>query len=206
MSGKAIGLAAITVTTLLLAGCGSNFFGDPVDNSQTDTDAARRANDPYHTNPLYNPNVPAAQAYINKQDEGNDNSFSVLTSLFGDNKGKGGGGGGGISGVAVNSYLWHASLDTMSFMPIASADPFGGTIITDWYSPRGAPNERFKVNIFILNRELRADGVRVTVFRQVKDASGQWTDAPVDPKTNRDLENSILMRARQIRLSTASNS
>lgn len=205
MAGKAIGLAAVTVATLLLAGCGSNFFGDPVDTSQSDTDAARRANDPYHTNPLYNPNVPAAQAYINKQDDGNSNSFSVLTSLFSDDKGKGNGGG-GISGVAVNTYLWHASLDTMSFMPIASADPFGGTIITDWYSPRGAPNERFKVNIFILNRELRADGVRVTVFRQVKDPSGQWTDAPVDPKTNRDLENSILTRARQIRLSTASNS
>ncbi len=163
-------------------------------------------NDPYHTNPLYNPNVPAAQVYINKQENGDDNSFSVLTSLFGADNGKGGkGGGGGIAGVAVNSYLWHASLDTMSFMPIASADPFGGTIITDWYSPRGTPNERFKVNIFILNRELRADGVRVTVFRQVKDAGGQWADAPVDPKTNRDLENSILTRARQLRLSTASN-
>jgi Domain of unknown function (DUF3576) len=90
-------------------------------------------------------------------------------------------------------------------MPITAADPFCGTITTDWYSPRGTPNERFKVNIFILNRELRADGVRVTVFRQVKDAGGQWTDAPVDPKTGRDLENSILTRARQLRLSTASN-
>ncbi len=148
--------------------------------------------------PTYRRHRPTSTSRTN----GNDNSFSVLTSLFGDNsKGAKGGGGGGIAGVAVNSYLWHASLDTMSFMPIASADPFGGTIITDWYSPRGTPNERFKVNIFILNRELRADGVRVTVFRQVKDAGGQWTDAPVDPKTNRDLENSILTRARQLRLS-----
>jgi hypothetical protein len=205
MARRAIGLAAITASTLLLAGCGSSWFGDPVDTSQTDTDAARRAADPYHTNPLYNPNVPAAQVYINKQENGDENSFSVLTSLFSNDKGKGGGGG-GMAGVAVNSYLWHASLDTMSFMPIASADPFGGTIITDWYSPRGTPSERFKVNIFILNRELRADGVRVTVFRQTKDGAGQWVDAPVDPKTGRDLENSILMRARQIRLSTASTS
>ncbi|HEY5208403.1 MAG TPA: DUF3576 domain-containing protein [Stellaceae bacterium] len=202
MVRKITGLAMIAVTTLLLAGCG-NLFGDPIDNSQTDTDAARRQNDPYHTSPLYNPAVPAAQAYINKTEDGNASSFSVLNTLFGDDKAKGGGG--GIGGVAVNTYLWHASLDTMSFMPIASADPFGGTIITDWYSPRGTPNERFKVNIFILNRELRADGVRVTVFRQVKDSGGQWADAPVDPKTGRDLENSILTRARQIRLSTASN-
>jgi len=204
MAPRTLSLAIVAASTLVLAGCG-NLFGDPVDTSQTDTDAARRANDPYHTNPLYNPNVPASQVYINKQESGDENSFSVLTSLFGNDNGKGGKGGGGIAGVAVNSYLWHASLDTMSFMPIASADPFGGTIITDWYSPRGTPSERFKVNIFILNRELRADGVRVTVFRQVKDAGGQWTDAPVDPKTGRDLENSILARARQLRLSTASN-
>jgi hypothetical protein len=202
MARKTIGLAIMAAATLMLAGCG-NLFGDPVDTSQTDTDAAKRANDPYHTNPLYNPSVPAAQSYLNKTETGNDNSFSVLTSLFGDNNGKGGGG--GVAGVAVNSYLWHASLDTMSFMPIAAADPFGGTIITDWYSPLGTPNERFKVNIFILNRELRADGLKVTVFRQTKDGGGQWVDAPVDPKTGRDLENSILTRARQIRLSTASN-
>lgn len=205
MARREIGLAVVTAISLLTAGCGGgSLFGDPVDTSQTDTDAEQRANDPYHTNPLYNPQVPAAQVYINKQESADDNSFSVLTSLFGDNK-KGEGGGGGVSGVAVNSFLWHASLDTMSFMPIASADPFGGTIITDWYSPRGTPNERFKVNIFILNRELRADGVRVTVFRQTRDGGGQWVDAPVDPKTGRDLENSILTRARQIRLSTASN-
>ena len=206
MARNALRMAVLAAGTLMLAGCGgSNIFGDPVDTSQTDTDAARRANDPYHTNPMYNPAVPAAASYINKQDEGNDNSFSVLTSLFGDGKSNaGGGGGGGMSGVAVNSYLWHASLDTMSFMPIASADPFGGTIITEWYTPRGAPDERFKVNIFILNRELRADGIKVTVFRQTRDGSGQWVDAQVDPKTGHDLENSILTRARQIRLSTAS--
>ena len=205
MTRKSVGSAVAVATTLLLAGCGANLFGSSVDTSQTDTDATRRADDPYHTNPLYNPNVPAAQVYINKQESGDENSFSVLGSLFGNDKGKGGGAGGAIGGVAVNSYLWHASLDTMSFMPIASADPFGGTIITDWYSPRGTPNERFKCNIFILNRELRADGVRVTVFRQTRDSSGQWADAPVDPKTGHDLENSILNRARQIRLSTASN-
>src|SRR6201998_852295 len=64
--------------------------------------------------------------------------------------------------VGVNSYLWHATLDTLSFMPLASADPFGGVIITDWYSPSTTQDERFKVNIFILGRELRADGVRAS--------------------------------------------
>ncbi len=201
MSPRLIAAALIATATLALAGCGSHFFGDPVDTSQTDSDAKQRAEDPYHTNPLYNPYVPAANANINRLPE--DNGFTLFGMLFGGDKNKGGGT--GMGGVAVNTYLWHASLDTMSFMPIASADPFGGTIITDWYAPSQTPNERFKVNIFILNRELRADGVRVTVFRQKKDESGNWADAPVDPKTGQDLENSILTRARQLRLSTASN-
>ncbi|MDE2166163.1 MAG: DUF3576 domain-containing protein [Alphaproteobacteria bacterium] len=110
----------------------------------------------------------------------------------------------GVPGIGVNSYLWHASLDTVSFMPLASADPFGGVIITDWYSPPQTPDERFKVNIFILNRDLRADGVRASVFRQKRDDKGIWVDAPVDKNTPVDLENAILARARQIRLSTAS--
>ena len=107
------------------------------------------------------------------------------------------------SGIGVNGYLWRATLDTMSFVPLASADPFGGVIITDWYSPPSTPDERLKVNVFILARQLRSDGVRVSVFRQnrVKDADGTvvWRDATVDPETGTKLEDRILTRARQLR-------
>src|SRR5690349_16119738 len=81
-------------------------------------------------------------------------------------------------GIGVNSFLWRASLDTLAFMPIASADPFGGVILTDWYSPPETPNERFKVNVYILDRDLRADGVRASVFRQERVGS-DWRDAGV---------------------------
>src|SRR3546814_10825095 len=80
---------------------------------------------------------------------------------------------GGDSGIGVNSYLWRASLDTVSFMPLASADPFGGVIITDWYSPPQATNERFQINVYILGRDLRADGVRAAIFRQLIDQIGR---------------------------------
>ena len=70
------------------------------------------------------------------------------------------------SGIGVNGFLWRASLDTLSFLPLSSADPFGGVIITDWYAPPESPAERFKVTVYILGRELRSDGVRVAVFRQ----------------------------------------
>ena len=75
---------------------------------------------------------------------------------------------GGGRTLGVNSYLWHATLDTLSFMPLSSADPFGGVVITDWYSAPEAPNERMKVTVYILDRSLRADGLKVAVFRQTK--------------------------------------
>ncbi len=118
--------------------------------------------------------------------------------LFGDTASKGTDNGG--TGVGVNSLLWRASLDTISFMPLVSADPFGGVIITDWYTPPQTPDERFKVNIYILGRALRADGVRASVFRQTN-PGGTWADAPVALNTSTDLENAILTRARQLRMS-----
>lgn len=104
-------------------------------------------------------------------------------------------------GLGVNSYLWRATLDTLAFMPLASADPVGGTIITDWYINPEKPDERFKTTVYILDTRLRADGLNVTVFKQTRDASGQWVDATVSPQTDIDIENSILTRARQLRLS-----
>lgn len=104
------------------------------------------------------------------------------------------------SGIAVNGYLWRASLDTMSFMPLTSADPFGGIIVTDWYVPPESPSERFKVQVYILDRQLRADGLRVTVFRQVRDGGGSWVSAETKPETAAEIENAILTRARQLRI------
>ena len=101
--------------------------------------------------------------------------------------------------LGVNAFLWRGALDTLSFMPLASADPFGGVIITDWYSPPEAPDERFKVTAYILGRQLRADGVRVSVFRQVN-SRGQWIDVPVTPDTATALEDKILLRARDLRV------
>ena len=106
----------------------------------------------------------------------------------------------GTAGIGVNSFLWRASLDTVSFMPLVSADPFGGVIITDWYSPPQSPDERFKVNVYILGRALRADGIRASVFRQQLNGSAGWVDAQVAPNTGTDLENAILTRARQMRI------
>ena len=105
------------------------------------------------------------------------------------------------AGIGVNSYLWRASLDTLAFMPLASADPYGGVIITDWYINPEKPDERFKATVYILDTRLRADGLTVTVFKQVKGADGQWADSNSSTQTQVDIENSILTRARQLRLS-----
>ena len=103
--------------------------------------------------------------------------------------------------LSVNGYLWRASLDTLSFMPLASADPYGGVILTDWYVNPEKPDERFKITVYILDARLRADGLNVAVFKQNKGVDGNWIDAPHAGQTETDIENSILTRARQLRLS-----
>lgn len=105
------------------------------------------------------------------------------------------------AGLGVNKYLWRATLDTLSFMPISSADPFGGTILTDWYMPTTEANERIKVNAFILSQDLRSDALKITTFRQeLKD--GVWIDVPTDKKTAFEMENTVLLRAREIRIAS----
>lgn len=110
-------------------------------------------------------------------------------------------GGGGGGGIGVNAYLWRGTLETLDFMPIASADPFGGLIITDWYQPPESPSERLKLQVLIRDRELRADGLKVSVFRQVRDGDA-WVDAQVDPATATQLEDKILTRARELRIAS----
>lgn len=106
--------------------------------------------------------------------------------------------------MGVNSFLWRASLETLKFMPMAEIDPFGGVIITDWYASPEAPDERFKVNVYILDTNLRADALKASVFKQVRSASG-WNDASVDGDTARQIENSILTEARQLYIATVDN-
>lgn len=118
--------------------------------------------------------------------------------LFGGSKSLGDEQGGG--GIGVNGYLWRASLDTLSFMPLTSADPFGGVIITDWYTPPESPGERFKVTVYILDRRLRADGLRVSAFKQNLDTASNWVPVELTPKTVINLENAILTRARELRI------
>ena len=103
--------------------------------------------------------------------------------------------------LGVNSFLWHATLDTLSFLPLTSADPFGGVIISEWYVAPSSPNERLKVTVYIMDRALRADGLKVVVFRQTRSAGG-WQDSQPSPDTAHKLEDSILTRARELRLAS----
>ena len=103
--------------------------------------------------------------------------------------------------IGVNSYLWRATLDTLAFMPLASADPYGGVVITDWYINPEKPDERFKCTVYILDTRLRGDALKVTVFKEVSNGAGGWTTSQASDQTSVDIENAILTRARQLRLS-----
>lgn len=127
-----------------------------------------------------------------------------IGTIFGDSMTFGGpdkaGKNGTGSNIAVNSFLWRASLDTLSFMPLNQVDPFGGVILSDWYSTPESPTERYKLNVYILTRALRSDGVKVSVFKQMRSASNEWQDVGVNKDTATQIENSILTRARQMRI------
>ena len=105
-----------------------------------------------------------------------------------------------VTAIGVNSYLWRASLETLSFMPLTQADSSGGVIVTDWYSNPQNPNERVKVSVSILDQDLRADALRVAASREVLQA-GAWVAAPVQAATVQKLEDIILTKARDLRRS-----
>lgn len=102
------------------------------------------------------------------------------------------------TGNAVSPVLWEAARDALGFAGFASEDPMTGLLVTNWYSPPAKPNERLRVSVFILSRALRSDSLSVTIDRQERSPTGQWTDAPVSTDTVADLETAILLRARQI--------
>lgn len=103
-----------------------------------------------------------------------------------------------VTQIGVNSYLWRASLDTLSFMPLLQADSNGGVIVTDWYANPNNPGERVKLTVSILDQDLRADAIRVAASRQVAQG-GTWLTAPVQAATVQKLEDIILTKARELR-------
>lgn len=103
-----------------------------------------------------------------------------------------------ISTIGVNSYLWRAALEAVSFAPLLQADSAGGVIVTDWYANPSNPGERVKMTVTILDQDLRADALRVAASRQVSQGGG-WVDAPVQAATVQKLEDIILTKARDLR-------
>jgi len=103
-----------------------------------------------------------------------------------------------VTAIGVNAYLWRASLDALSFMPLLQADANGGVIVTDWYANPANPDERMKVSVAILDKDLRSDALRVTASRQVAQG-GVWVEAPVQAATVQRLEDVILTKARDLR-------
>jgi hypothetical protein len=106
---------------------------------------------------------------------------------------------GPATGDRVSPVLWQAVHDTLDFVPAANEDAVTGTLATDWYSPQSKPDERFRVNVYILAWALRSDSIAVEVERQVRNPAAGWADAPVERKLVQNLEDEILRRARQLK-------
>jgi hypothetical protein len=103
------------------------------------------------------------------------------------------------TGNTVSPILWQAALDTLSFVKFSTADPLTGELVTEWYSPRDKPDERYKIDVFVLAHSLRSDAVAVTVVRQERSATGEWKETTIARKVEDDLEAAILRRAGQLK-------
>ena len=183
--GKMMGLVALGVV-LVLSACSGN-------HSAKNDDAV-----------LSDKAGPASQRTSNESifgDEGLTFSSSGTSASIPDFFSSSGGEAQG-SALPVNKYLWQASLDTLSFLPLNSTDPFTGVIATDWGATPDAPGERFKVTAYILNPNLAASSLKVAVFREVQSEEGLWVPQAVNPDTALKIENAILTRARQIRIAS----
>ena len=105
--------------------------------------------------------------------------------------------------LSINPYLWQASLDILSStMPLASVDSNSGIIISDWYNIKGKQNERIKISVLVNSQELRADGIKVSIFKQILRANS-WSNANINPKIITNIERKILQKAGE--LSNTSN-
>ena len=150
--------------------------------------------------------APAPEDLIMKRERerreasGSAEDESFVGNIFKDfgfgNKGASGGGG----GIGVNTHLWKATLDTLSFMPLLSADPFGGVIITDWHSNSEVSKEKFKIVAYILGKELRVNAIKVAVFKKIKNENGNWVDKKSNKTLQNKVEDAILTKARKYKI------
>ena len=122
---------------------------------------------------------------------------TLLKGLFdnitgGDNK--------GLTGIGVNTFLWRATLDRLSFMPLESADPFGGVIITDWYANSETSKEKFKIVAYIIGKELKVNAIKVSVFKKIKNDNDEWVDKKTNETLSNKIEDAILTSARKYKI------
>ena len=143
-----------------------------------------------------------ARERLERERRGESEDTTLLGDLFG-----GIGISGGVPGpaIGVNAHLWKASLDTLSFMPLASADPFGGIIITEWYTSSDSPTEKFKIIVYITGMELKVDALKIKVFKKIKNETGDWIDQSANLELSMKIENSVLTKAREYKIIRTEN-
>ena len=106
----------------------------------------------------------------------------------------------GLTGIGVNTFLWRATLDRLSFMPLESADPFGGVIITDWYANSETSKEKFKIVAYIIGKELKVNAIKVSVFKKIKNDNDEWVDKKTNEVLSHKIEDAILTSARKYKI------
>ena len=102
---------------------------------------------------------------------------------------------GGTFDFASSNALWRSSLDTISFMPLLTADYGGGIIVTDWYNSTNDENQSIKISIQFLSNEIRADALSIKVFKKNCEIDKNCKIISSKSKLNNELKLAILKKA-----------
>ena len=104
-----------------------------------------------------------------------------------------------LDNVNVNGYLWRATLNILSFVPLISTDALSGTIITDWYANKNIQNQRLKITVYINSNELKSESIKIKVEIQ-NFKNNIWSQPLTSKSLATQIEDSILNEARNLKL------
>ena len=111
----------------------------------------------------------------------------------------------GTIDFSSTNVMWRATLKTLNFLPLVSADYSAGLIVTDWYSEQKLGKEQIKIQVSFLSNDLRSESIVVSSFKRICEPNGICTNSSVNESVNKDIKDSIITNARLLKIEETKN-
>ena len=111
----------------------------------------------------------------------------------------------GTIDFSSTNVMWRATLKTLNFLPLVSADYSAGLIVTDWYSEQKLGKEQIKIQVSFLSNDLRSESIVVSSFKRICEPNGICTNSSVNESVNKEIKDSIIINARLLKIEETKN-